>query len=157
MLFTLLNSPRRNIMKNFYPTISMLAITGMLTLPIPAVAQPTYPHYGMMMGPGMWQSLTPEQQLQMQQNMQRMWENMHQQGYGPGMMMTPGMGPALTPEQREQMLQNMQRMREYRQMYGPGPDMMMLPGKWEPMTPDEYKKWWDSNHPSPPEKSDKKK
>ena len=70
--------------------------------------QPPYPGYGY--GPGMWQQMTPEQQ-------QQMWENMQRGGYGPGMMgggygpgygMGPGMmggwsGLSLTDAQTAQM------------------------------------------------------
>jgi hypothetical protein len=69
--------------------LTMLALTGILSIPSAAMAQPSGPPYGMMMGPGMWQNLTPEQREQMWQNMQRMREYMLQQGYGPGMMMAP--------------------------------------------------------------------
>jgi hypothetical protein len=124
----------------------MLALTGILSIPSAAMAQPSGPPYGMMMGPGMWQNLTPEQREQMWQNMQRMREYMLQQGYGPGMM-GPGMWQYITPEQREQMWQNMQRMREYMLQQGYGPGMMMAPpGRWEPPTPAEYQKWWDETH-----------
>lgn len=72
-------------MKNHFrfPIAAAALCTALGYIATAQAQQPPYPGYGY--GPGMWQQMTPEQQRQM-------WESMQRGGYGPGMM-GGGYGP----------------------------------------------------------------